>query len=617
MKKIKRTPINKHKRGKFTGSRSPVTGPLILSKKDPTDDPVDFEKTMGESRERALKELTKKISSEVGYIETLTQTNLEKTELYNYQQDWLNDRSKYRHCDKSRQIGQSYVFACEGLSKAQLLNIYTGIFVSYNQDEANEKIVYAKTLYDSIPHKYRKKLAVDRITALEFIGRAPNGTTTKTRLISHPQREPRGKGYNTDVYLDEIAHYQWQEKVYVASVPIVTRGLGQLSMASSPLGKAGLHWDIGHDVQKYKMFSRHKVYWWNNPDFLNDDALKNIEDIKTIAPDMETEDRVFEFGNDAILQAYNSMMLDDFCQEYEIEPMDDAVSYYPMKLINQCTFESLKGYSYTDEEDLYGDDPQYVDPVYPNFNFKTYDSPEELSHAIFKGNVSRRLFAGFDVGRNENNSEIIILDENPELDHLQSVRLVLTMKKTEFRKQFDTISKLFKILPIRLLNVDSTGIGTNIGEDLRKRFGSRINDMKFNSENKGEMATNLKLRMEDQTIAIPNERDLTRQIHSVKRVVSQNSVVKYEVQQSRVHHGDKFWALALASIAGKPAEMIKLRMVTAHQAVVSNTGRILKQENSRIFTGNPYVIDSPYLAGVSKSLVNLTPPPKHFSEFSI
>jgi phage FluMu gp28-like protein len=310
-------------------------------------------------------------------------------------------------------------------------------------------------------------------------------------------------------------------------------------------------------------------------------------------------------------------MIEDFMQEYEIEPMDDAVSYYPMGLINQCTFDSLKGFSYTEDDDVYGDDPQYVDPVYPSFNFKTYDSPEELSHAIFKGDVSRRLFAGFDVGRNENNSEIIIIDENSNLDHMQSVRLILTMKRTEFRKQFDIICKLFQLLPIRAMNVDSTGIGTNIGEDLRKKFGSRINDIKFNSENKGEMATNLKLRMEDQTIAIPSDRDLLRQIHSVKRIVSQNSVVKYEVQKSRMHHGDKFWALALASIAGKPAEMIKLRMVTAHQAVVSNTGRILKQENSRIFTGNPYVIDSPYMAGVAKSMTSLTPPPKHFSEFEI
>jgi len=492
--------------------------------------------------------------------------------------------------------------------------------VSYNQEEANEKIVYAKTLYESIPHKYRKKLVVDRITALEFEGKAPNGRITKTRLISHPQREPRGKGFNTDVFLDEIAHYQWQEKVYVASVPIVTRGLGQLSLASSPLGRSGLHWDVGHDKEKYNMFSRHRVYWWNNPDFLNDDALRNMKDVKTLAPDMETEDRVFEFGNDAIIQAYNSMMIEDFCQEYEIEPMDDTVSYYPTDLINQCTFEALAGYSYTEEDDLYGDNPKYMDPVYPGFNFKTYDSAEELSHAIFKGVVGKRLFAGFDVGRNENNSEIIILDEDPERDYLQTVRLMITMKKTEFRKQFNIISKLFKILPIRMLNIDSTGIGTNLGEDLKKQFGSRINDLKFNSENKGEMATNLKLRMEDQTIGLPNDRDLKRQIHSVKRVVSQNSVVKYEVEKTRMHHGDKFWALALASIAGKPAEMIKLKMVTAHKSIVANTGRVLKQNTSRVFTGDPYSNISPHvISGISgmSGLTSLVPPPKHISEFLI
>ena len=613
--KIERTPMKK--RGSLTGKRNPVGGPLILSKKDPLDDPLDYQKTMSESRERAIEELLSKISTESGYIENLTETNLERTQLYQYQRDWLDDRHKYRHCDKSRQIGQSYVFACEGLSKTQLLNIYTGIFVSYNQEEANEKIVYAKTLYESIPHKYRKKMVVDRITALEFEGRAPNGRITKTRLISHPQREPRGKGYNTDVFLDEIAHYQWQEKVYVASVPIVTRGLGQLSLASSPLGRSGLHWDIGHDKERYSMFSRHKVFWWNNPDFLNDDALRNFEDVEKLAPDMETEDRVFEFGNDAITQAYNSMMIEDFCQEYEIEPMDDSVSYYPMHLINQCTFEMLNGYSYTEEDDLYGDNPQYMDPVYPEFNFKTYDSPEELSHAIFKGLVGKRLFAGYDVGRNENNSEIIIIDENPELDYLQTVRLMISMKNTEFRKQFDIITKVFSMLPIRIMYVDSTGIGSNIGEDLRKTFGSRVNDLKFNTENKGEMATNLKLRMEDQTIAFPSDRDLKRQIHSLKRVVSSNSVVKYEVEKTRMHHGDKFWALALASLAGKPAEMIKLKMVTAHSSIIKNTNRLLKQNTSRIFIDNPHNAASPHIIGGMKSIASLTLPPKHLSEFVI
>ena len=141
--------------------------------------------------------------------------------------------------------------------------------------------------------------------------------------------------------------------------------------------------------------------------------------------------------------------------------------------------------------------------------------------------------------------------------------------------------------------------------------------MKFNSEIKGEMATNLKLRMEDQTLAIPNERDLKRQIHSVKRVVSSNSVVKYEVEKTRMHHGDKFWALALASIAGKPAEMIKLRLVTAHRSIIDNTSRMLKQNPSRIFTGNPYDVGMPNLIGGKVEINSLVPPPKHLSEFAL
>jgi len=71
---MKRTPAKSvsKKRGAFTGKRTPVNGPLVLSKKDPWDDPEDYKKTMDESRKRSLKELLPKISTEVGYIENLT-----------------------------------------------------------------------------------------------------------------------------------------------------------------------------------------------------------------------------------------------------------------------------------------------------------------------------------------------------------------------------------------------------------------------------------------------------------------------------------------------------------------------------------------------------------------
>jgi phage FluMu gp28-like protein len=610
--RIQRTPVGKRiKRTPALGiKRTPVSGPLLLIRKNPKDDPKDFSKTMKETRERA-KKFIKDISSETGYIERLTQTNLEPTKLYSYQDRWMRDRSRYRHCDKSRQIGMSYNFACEGYAKAQLLEIYTGLFVSVNQEEANNKIQYARALNESTPHKYRKKLAVDRVTALEWESKTTDGQRVRTRLISHPQREPRGKGYNTDAFLDEFAHFQWPEKIYIAAVPIITRGFGQLSLASSPLGKAGLHYEIGANKDAYSMYSRHKIFWWDNPDFLNEDALKyGLDEISRLSIDMETSDRVLEFGNDAIQQAYHSMLEEYFQQEYELKAIDEQESYFPMDLIKQCTFEALRGFETLENGDIYGDHPVVVDSIYPGIDFKIYGSPESLSHAIYTGAVGKRLFAGFDVGRKEDKSEIVILEEKPNETFLQIVRLFVTMKRTEFRKQFETIENLFKILPISKLRIDSTGMGKNLAEDLQRRFRSRIDDINFNNENKAGLATNLRLRMEDRSIAFPNDKDLIRQIHSIKRKITEGALVKFEADPSerRMHHGDKFWALALASSAGEKAQMYRVRLVSSDViSAIKNTRRVVELPPTRVFRASGMAFGMNYK--------NFGLPPNHQQEF--
>ena len=607
-KKIKRYPALKI-------VRTPVpkdSGPLILSKKEPADNIEDFKKEMRESRKRAKKLLAKDISTEAGFIQNLTETNLESTKLYYYQINFMNDRAKYRHGDKSRQIGMSYGFSCEGYGKTQLFDIYTGLFISFNQEEANEKITYARALDESVSFKYKKKIVVDRVTAMEWEGKLKDGRKTRTRLISHPQREPRGKGYNTDVFLDEIAHYQWPEKIYVAAVPIITRGFGQLAMASSPLGQSGLHYAIGTNVEDYPNYSRHRIYWWNNPDFLNDYALENFDSVHEEALLLETKDRVFKFGNDSIVEAYNSMLEEYFQQEYELKAIDESVSYYPMELIKQCTFDALMGLSHIDEDDLYGDNPIYDSPVYTGVEFKTYLTIEELSRAIAKNIVTKRLIAGYDVGRTENSSEIIILEEIPGLNYLQIVRLVISLKNVNYKKQFDMIEKLFNRVPIKLLKIDSTGLGDNLAEDLKRRFRSRIEDVKFTNPNKGELAINLKLRFEDQIIAIPNNRDLIRQIHSIKRKVMENALIKYEVDASekRKHHGDMFWALALASSAGEPAQMYRVRLINTKLVSPILSKRILSGIPSRTFNKIPMI------GGIS-DYKKLPPPPNHYNDFTL
>jgi len=44
---------------------------------------------------------------------------------------------------------------------------------------------------------------------------------------------------------------------------------------------------------------------------------------------------------------------------------------------------------------------------------------------------------------------------------------------------------------------------------------------------------------------------------------------------------------------------------------------MLKQNPSRIFTGNPYDVGMPNLIGGKVEINSLVPPPKHLSEFAL
>jgi len=568
--------------GRKKTKRYPVTGPLIVSYKDPSDDPEGFRKSLKDCKDDFLEE----ISREAGWIENLTETasttGFGPTKLYPYQKVHMNNHSKYRWLNKSRQVGFSYGLSAEGLAKTHLMNYFTCIFVSLNQEEANEKINYSRAMYESIPLKYQRKMTIDRVTALEFEKRT-GGRRNRTRLISHPQRAVRGKGGNVDVVLDEFAHYVWANKIYVAAVPVITRGFGQLTIGSSPLGRTGLHWQIGEDRKNYPMYSRQTVPWWACEAFLNIKAQENYEKVQKLAPKMHTEDRVWEFGNEAIVSAFASSLIEEFWQEYELRPYDERESYYPMDLIQTCTFEYLSGQSEVDKEDIYGETPVITSPVYPGLKYKSYDSIEALATAIKRGHVGRVLLAGYDVGRYENASELIILEEIRDYNDFQMVRLSSGHRGMDFESQQALLEKTMNVLPIRKLRIDTTGIGNQLGEYMKKRYRSRIECVDFNMANKQDMAIEFKIRLEEQLIGFPFEKTLLKQIHSIKREISAANQVKFVAEEIGSDHGDKFWALALASSGGTPIKILKTHFRIQTSAVPKTT-KVIPMSSKRKFT---------------------------------
>lgn len=528
-------------------------------------------------------EILRWMSTTPGFIEATTATDDEPTNLYDYQVLYMNSSEDFRNVIKARQVGFSYTFAAEGVAMGQLSKgRYTGIYVSYNQEEATEKIYYAKMLYESIPAKWRRKIVVDNKHSIEF---EDSTGAYRTRLLSHAQREVRGKGGNASVYLDELAHYIMADRIYSSSLPVIMRGNGRLITASTPNGQGNLFHKICTDKRKYDMFIHFEVPWWICPEFCS-----NVTMAKFRAHKMTTEQRVRTYGTKKLKHVFKAMMLDDFQQEYEMGFIDENLAYFPYSMLGRCAYHNEYDNPYDPDEDGDGGDDTFpIMEMYPDVNFKRYETVDALKKAVSAGEVGQYLLMGYDVGRKRDTSELTIIEEIERGDKtLQVVRLMKQFDRDKFQYQKEVLRRCMDVLPIRRGAIDATGIGANLAEDLSDEYPDKIDEVDFTMQWKEIAATNLRIRFEAMALAIPDDPQLLKQLNMIKRAVTSSGNTTFNVERNREHHGDKAWSLALASNLG--------RSPVGYQSV--DLGGILKincgdKSIKRIITAQPMPLNIP------------------------
>jgi len=449
-------------------------------------------------------EIMQWLSTPDGFIQGLAEIDEQPARLADYQVSLMRNKSKFRAVEKARGIGFSFACAAEALAKAHLKKDYTAIFVSMNLEEAIEKIRYANILYESLPLRWRKKKVVDNRTALEF---EDSTGRYRARLISHPCKDPRGK-HKADVYLDEFAHYgQKQRAIYVAAVPIVSRGDGQLTIGSTPLAAGDLFHEImKQERKKYPMFTRQSIPWYLCPDLCEDVAKASAE-----APGLPTAERVHRFGKSILIDIFYSLEPTDFQQEYELLFADEAASYFPYELIFQCCSDELKVHESVDSliSDCGGD-----------------------------------FYAGFDVGRTRNKSELIVLERMKDRLYY---RFGKEFDRSKFQYQEEFLRKMLKgSNRFKRLCIDKHGIGMNLAENLRTEFHSRVEGIALIGQMKESLAVDLHIAFENEQIIIPRDRKLTQQIHSIKKKATDAGYARYDTEGNEGHHADVMWSLALA-----------------------------------------------------------------------
>lgn len=430
-----------------------------------------------------------------------------------FQLSHLCDDGTFRIEPKSRQIAWSWLTAAEAVADAILYG-RSSIFVSINQEEATEKVRYAKATLDSLRMAGLPKLKRDHLLGLEF----DNGA----RLMSLPARPPRGKA-RMNIYLDEFAHAPYDRAIYTAALPIMSKG-GRLRIGSSPLGASGVFWEIySEELRRYPGYTRKRTPWWEVWSFCTDVAKALRQ-----APRMTTQQRVDAFGNERIQAICQNMPEEDFRQEFETEFVDETTSW--------ITWDEIKAMQ----------DPALICLLASGVDGAA-TAIGQLMELIDQGKVEVALATGVDIGRTRNTTEIYLvgLTTTGQLP----LRLAITLDGVEFDNQLDVLKRVITQLPVVTMLIDRNGIGMNLAENMQQAYPGKARGEDFTNENKRVWATDAKMLVQQRKTPLPVDRDLAYQIHSIKKTVTASRNLVFDTARNEKHHADKFWAWALSLAA--------------------------------------------------------------------
>jgi len=454
----------------------------------------------------------------VDLAESIIKINDESLKLDFWQVIYLQRDMPFLLVVKSRRVGWSWITALKAVIDANNPSSYQyeKVFVSFNLQDASEKITYAKIFYHSLPYKFKKKLLSETKSALEFEDR---GGKTRSRLISLPCRAPRGKGGNLS--LDEFSFFPKDQEIYSGSLPVISRG-GSLEIGSTPYTKSSVFYDLLSDKKNFSEYERWELPWWFCKALCTDVELAVQE-----ADNLVSEHRVRKFGTSILNQIFDSMSLAAFQTEYECEfAVDESAAFISLELLRQCT-------------------PLGDDEIIP---FKNIDD----FIIAYRPEIHGNLFAGYDVGRSKDQSVLTILGAYPNTP-IKKVWASIPYTKVPFDDQETTLCKLMTELPVFRLCIDSTGLGQHLSENLETKYPRKIEGVNFTNPIKELLSNNLYLSFERTECLLPADRDLHSQIHSIKRMVTASKHARFDCEANLKHHVDRYWSLCLALHAVGPA----------------------------------------------------------------
>lgn len=305
------------------------------------------------------------------------------------------------------------------------------------------------------------------------------------------------RGFNGDVYLDEFAFTIRDKEIWRAMVPSITAVGGRVTITSTPKSRIDKFWQIYSG--KSSKWSKHCV---TIHDAIADGFPVDIEELRELFDPEE------------------------FAQAYECIPLDTAESYIPYNLIEPCLYDF---------------------------------GSEAFAHLLINPSTleKRNFVYGVDIGRTKDETAIA---ETFMADLITWCTKIMSWQKVPFREQKERLAELLAQTNTQLMAIDKGGIGMNLHEDLAYLYPSKVRGVSFAPAVKERLAKAVKIAFEEKKVRIPNDPSLVSHILSIKRTANRTSAFTFNSESSE-HHGDKFWALALALDWAAGNKIVEFRFI--------------------------------------------------------
>lgn len=318
------------------------------------------------------------------------------------------------------------------------------------------------------------------------LGIVLSGTQNKiivnsTPINIRPNNFRTVQGFSGDIWFDEFAWYMNPKRLFNLALPTITSKVVDGREAKVTI--------MSTPFEEESLF--YNLYFNETKYYMFSRHKINIY-------------RAIEEGLKVDIKVLRDLMDEDtFAMAYECVFADDDNAFFPVSLIKSCVNYSLS-YSIAEQDAL--------------------------------------LFSGYDVGRVRDLSVLCGVEKKE--DHYW-LRILDILNKSTFKEQASHILNYMKHYQKSIINIDKTGIGLNLAEDITQAHSDRATGVYFTAVSKEHMVKNLKKLFEDKKISIPNDPALIADIHSIKRKAGAKSFL-YDSDRNQYGHADRFWSLALA-----------------------------------------------------------------------